>query len=189
MRKRSRSSKNQRLTREEWLSGALQVLSREGGGRLRVEALAESLGLTTGSFYWHFKNRRDFVHSLIQYWDQYSTGFVIQTVNAADSGPEDKLLTLMLVIVREDLARYDVPFNAWATQDSEVERLVKKVLMKRFTYARRLFTAMGFRGDEVDVRVRALAGYMTLEVGLTAGGTLPTRMRRLKRFHAMLTVQ
>ena len=111
----------------------------------------------------------------------------MQTVGATEGGPKDKLLALMQVIVREDLARYDVPFNAWAAQDPEVEQLVGEVLKKRLSYARRLFTAMGFRGDDADIRVRAMAGYLSLEVGLTAAGAMAARMRRVKRFHAMLT--
>jgi AcrR family transcriptional regulator len=62
---KNKSSK--RLSREEWLSRALQVLSREGKAKLKIESLTKNLGVTKGSFYWHFKGRAEFVRSLADY--------------------------------------------------------------------------------------------------------------------------
>ena len=49
-----------RLSREGWLARALEVLGKKGAGQLAVESLARQLGVTKGSFYWHFRDRDDF---------------------------------------------------------------------------------------------------------------------------------
>jgi len=63
-----RKKTGQRLTREDWLENALTVLSRKGRAGLRIEGLSAALGVSRGSFYWHFKDRGDFVHALLEYW-------------------------------------------------------------------------------------------------------------------------
>ena len=54
-----------RLSREEWLARALEVLGKNGAGQLAVESLARQLGVTKGSFYWHFRDRADVFRQLI----------------------------------------------------------------------------------------------------------------------------
>lgn len=45
------------MTRERWASEALKALGAGGLSAVSVERLARRLGVTKGSFYWHFKNR------------------------------------------------------------------------------------------------------------------------------------
>ncbi len=47
------------LTAADWAQAALQLIAEAGLGALTVEALAARLGVTKGSFYWHFKGRSD----------------------------------------------------------------------------------------------------------------------------------
>lgn len=63
-----RRTREGRLTREEWLAKALEVLARKGVAGMRIDALSKALGVTKGSFYWHFKNRDDFTKNLLDYW-------------------------------------------------------------------------------------------------------------------------
>ncbi len=60
------SAKNpvKNLSRKEWLEKALSIVSREGAAKLRINNLVAEVGVTKGSFYWHFKDREDFVRSL-----------------------------------------------------------------------------------------------------------------------------
>ena len=47
------------LTAADWAQAALQLIAEAGLGALTVEALAARLGVTKGSFYWHFSGRSD----------------------------------------------------------------------------------------------------------------------------------
>ena len=67
-----KSAKN--LTREEWLRRSLEVLAAQGPGKLNIESLSRSLGVSRGSFYWHFENRDDSImtkEKLLAVGDQY----------------------------------------------------------------------------------------------------------------------
>jgi AcrR family transcriptional regulator len=59
---------NSRLNRDSWLSLALEILAKEGRAKIQIEYLAEKLGVTRGSFYSHFSDRRDFNKSIAVYW-------------------------------------------------------------------------------------------------------------------------
>jgi len=76
-----------RLDREEWLARALEVLGKQGAGELTVESLARQLGVTKGSFYWHFKDRANYFRQLIEYWDEFFTQTVIAEISTRDSSP------------------------------------------------------------------------------------------------------
>jgi AcrR family transcriptional regulator len=59
-----------RLERSEWLRAARLALLRHGASGVRVEPLAKSLGVTKGSFYWHFKDRAALLEALLREWEQ-----------------------------------------------------------------------------------------------------------------------
>lgn len=44
--------------RSAWIDAALDAMAEGGLGAVRVEALARTLGVTKGGFYWHFTDRQ-----------------------------------------------------------------------------------------------------------------------------------
>ena len=182
---KNKSSK--RLNREKWLARALEILSREGKAKLRIDPLTTSLGVTKGSFYWHFKDRADFVKSLAKFWAKYSTNQVIKEINQSRGTASDRLLSLMDFLCRKDFGKYDVSMRAWATQEPEVARIVKKVDEQRFTFVRSLFVELGFKGQELEMRTRTFVVFHSLELGSFARGTKKERLKLLKLRHAFFT--
>ena len=87
------SSKPSRYSRDEFLARSLDVLSQDGESKLRIDRLVDQLGVTKGSFYWHFENRADFVRSLADYWARSSTQVVIDDLETMAGSPEDRLFS------------------------------------------------------------------------------------------------
>lgn len=56
------------LTRDDWLDAAAGEVAAGGFSQLRVLTLAKKLGVTRGSFYWHFKDHEDLVVSFLDRW-------------------------------------------------------------------------------------------------------------------------
>lgn len=154
MKAREKPAPQPRYDRELWLETALNMLAREGGARLRVEGLARSLGVTKGSFYHHFRDRQDFVNSLISYWSEGFTDSVIAVVNDSHGSPSDRLWALTRHIETEGLDRFDNAFRSWAAQDVMVAELIREVDLKRHAFVRGLFEDLGFSGAELDMRVK-----------------------------------
>jgi AcrR family transcriptional regulator len=176
-----------RLSREKWLARALYALVKHGERVLTVEALVREIGVSRGSFYWHFRDRSDFVRQLVQYWSATYTENVPKQVEAVAGTVSDRLLALMDMIVRSEGNLYEVAVRAWASHDPLAAELVKKVDQFRIDYVRSLFSKMGFENEELEARVRAFVVYFSLESGLFVRKSKQDRINQLKHLHAFFT--
>ena len=174
------NSEHHRLSRDEWLEHALEVISREPHGKLRIHELVKDLGVTRGSFYWHFKDREDFVRSLAEYYDRWSTDQVIEAVGAETGRPKDRLRSLMEFVFSNQIGRYEMAIRAWALQEPSVAAVIHRSERNRLEFVGSIFSEMGFDGDELETRVRAFIGYMNLDHSTFAREGDEERMRLLE---------
>ncbi len=156
---KQRVESGQRFHREAWLAAALNVLAEEGQAKLRIDKLAADLGVTKGSFHHHFKSRDDFVEQLLDFWSRTYTDRVIREIGALPVSPQERVLEMMRLIVRERLDRYDCAFRSWAAQEPSVAEMVLKVDTRRHHFCRSLFAEMGFHGAELEFRTHAFLAY------------------------------
>ena len=70
------------LTAADWAEAALHLIAEAGLGALTVEALAARLGVTKGSFYWHFKGRSELLAAALGRWEQRTTTEAITGLSA-----------------------------------------------------------------------------------------------------------
>ena len=158
-----RKNSGQRLSRQDWLENALSVLSMKGMAGLRINDLSVALGVSRGSFYWHFKNRNDFIHSLLEYWyEEYTVG--APAVVERDGGTaEERLLRLMRLVHEQKLTRHDLTVRTLATLNPQFSRTVKNADRFRLEFIQSLFAELGFVEQELKIRARVCLAYMTLE--------------------------
>lgn len=179
---------NGRLSRDEWLAQALDILAREGQAKLRIDTICAALGVTKGSFYWHFKDRDDFLQSVVQFWSDRFTDPVMERVTSIGGTARQRLENLMQVVSEGRFARYDVSIRAWAAQDPDLlSAIVKEVDKRRLAFVASLFTELGFEGPEAEMRARALVAYVSYEESLLAKNNKRTRFELLNRFGRLIT--
>ena len=97
-----------RLKRQDWLEKALVAFSKKGQAGLSVQGLSEALSVSRGSFYWHFKNREDFVHALLQYWYEEYSALVPAAIERDGGTAEERLARFMRLMHEKKLRRYDL---------------------------------------------------------------------------------
>ena len=112
--------KSKRLSREDWLAAALEVLYGEGVGKVSIVRIARDLGVTSGSFYWHFKDRNDLLRSLLSFWVRTQTEAIFEEVEQSEGTPSELLFKLMEILTLGEQARYEVAVRAWAGFDGVV---------------------------------------------------------------------
>ncbi len=181
------NDKKKKLTREKWLEISLKILIKEGNTKLRIEHLVQCMGVTKGSFYWHFKDRDDFIHCLVEHWAKISTLVVVEHMKQVQGSAEKRLLELMQYIVINDLTRYDIAVRAWALMEPQVAHIVRKTDKRRLNFIRNLFAEMGFEGKEQEMRARTLVTFHAMEHGLLIKKTEEDRLEMLQLRHAMFT--
>lgn len=129
------AKKRERFTKEQWIETALEHLSKTGGAKIHIERLAEKLGVTKGSFYWHFDSRSDFVETVLDYWHQKETEDVITHMESQHfNSAKETLQALVSHLLDNNLTANEVPVRSWAVQESRVADRVKKTdnIRKRF---------------------------------------------------------
>jgi len=147
-------TRKSKLSKSDWLRHGLEALRLYGIRGLKIEALADYIGVTKGSFYWHFKDRKEFYKDLIQYWEQELTTIPIEKVKMLPEDPVLRLRALLEAVLDEELGKYDSAIRALAAFEEIAEKAIARVDMERMDYVRILFDEMGFSKKEAIVRSR-----------------------------------
>ncbi len=179
--------KRKQLTAEDWLKLALETLESEGIHKANVEYLARKLGVTKGSFYWHFKNRETLLKEMLNYWIETLTTDVIQRSHQNSKDAKETLLKLMTIITEEKVGRYEASIRAWAMHDEMAQTVLHKVDEQRLKYITRVFTDIGFKKADAETRARMMLYYQVAEQGIFLSDSKVKRKKFLKQRFAFLT--
>jgi AcrR family transcriptional regulator len=178
---------SKKYTREQWLQKSLDAISGQRFGRVVIDNIVTSLGVTKGSFYWHFKDRNDFLEKLVTYWDERFTKTVMHHINESEAGPHERLLELMLYITRNRLASYDAAITALAHNEPQTSNHIGEIFESRMHYVATLFAEMGYKGTDLEMRSRMLVMFMSQEQNIPIKKPLKEQIKLMKKAHALLT--
>jgi AcrR family transcriptional regulator len=146
-----------RLNRQDWVDAALEAIADGGLAAVAVVPLAERLGATKGSFYWHFTTREALIEAALAAWEQTTTSAVIAEVDSASPDPGEQL-RLLFKRVTELAARDRIELSLLATADHPTVRPVfDRVTRRRIDFAAELFQRLGF--PRAEAKRRALLAY------------------------------
>ena len=153
------SMANVRTPRGAWIDAALQALAAGGPDAVRVEALAVSLGVSKGGFYWHFADRRALLEEMLETWEKAVVDDVIARVESQPADPRAKLRQLLELassadLLAADLLAVELALRDWSRYDKDVAERLSRVDNRRMAYMRSLFGQ--FCVDENDVEVRCM---------------------------------
>ena len=179
--------KKKNHTREQWLKKSLDVISGQGFGRIVIDNIVKSLKVTKGSFYWHFKNRNDFLEHLITYWDESFTKNVMRHIDESKSDAGERLLELMFFVTRKRLARYDAAILSLAHNEPHVSNQIAEVLESRIEFVASLFVEMGYKGLDLELRSRMIVTFMSQEQNILQAKTIKKQLKLIEKAHAILT--
>lgn len=157
---------NSQLNRDSWLALALEILAEEGRAKIQIEYLAEKLGVTRGSFYAHFSDRRDFDKSIAVYWAETLTSKSLASFRQSKGSAQERLLVLIQRIKDDDLPKYDIVMRAWALDEPLVAEQVERVDRERYEYIKSLFADMGFKGNDLEMRTMIFQAYHSVSPAL-----------------------
>lgn len=175
-----------RLNRETWLQQALETLA-EDPTHLRIDELAARLGVSKGSFYWHFEGRSDFVRGLAEYWRDTNTIAVAESIAQVEGTAEDRLYALMRQILANKAAKYDLAVRAWARHEPDILPVIREVDDFRLKTLRALFKEMGFEEPELGVRTRVFVACHSFEDALAIQMSRDEVLAQLDARHAFFT--
>jgi len=155
--------------RQEWLDAAAQALAQGGVEAVKVEALARTLGLTKGSFYWHFADRPALLAAVLERWEQGARG-VLEAAAGLDT-PAQRVTALFRDLARPVSGLTDAEVFSWARRDRAVAERVAHVERERVVFLKEQLAEMG--ASLHDAHRRAEAAYLAASAWLERTARTP----------------
>ena len=144
----------ERLAAQDWIDFALKTLAREGFNALKADVLARKLGVSRGSFYWHFAELGAFHAQVIAHWRQTATEAIIADLERYPGG-EQRLDVLLRRAFAHD-APLEVRMRAWADENADAARALGDIDRRRSAYIERMLLDAGIAPPLAATRAQLL---------------------------------
>jgi AcrR family transcriptional regulator len=144
-----------RTPRAKWIEEGLRALGVGGPEAVRVETLAQALGVTKGGFYWHFDGRKALLEEMLDAWERVVVDDAVEIIEAGGGDAKAKLRRLFALASSPEalgLRMIDLAVRDWGRRDKAVAKRLRRVDNRRVEYLRSLFGAFCRDPDEVEVR-------------------------------------
>lgn len=147
-----------RTPRTRWIEEGLLALAAGGPDAVRVESLAQKIGVTKGGFYWHFGDRGALLDEMLATWERILVDEVIAHVEGGGGDARTRLRRLFaLASTKRDVMGVELAIRDWARRDDTVAARLRRVDNRRMDYMRSLFG--DFCADEDDVEARCMLAF------------------------------
>ena len=139
-----------RTTREAWVDAGLSALADGGSDAVRVDVLAQKLGVTRGGFYHQFDGRQTLLDAILDAWETRSTDEVLDRVEREGGDARTKVTKAGLLTFSDELLPVDLAVRDWARRDTAVAERLRRVDNRRMDYLRTLIGELHSDADDVE---------------------------------------
>lgn len=177
-----------RLDRRRFLDAAFEILGESGWQAVRINPLCARLGVTKGSFYWHFESREALLSAMLAAWESHGTEAIIATVEQAQASAAERLRLLLLTVFAgaPHSDRIEAAIRAWAAADPQAAAMVARVDARRVAYVRDLLQATGVTRAVATHRSAILYRTLIGEFTWRSHGGAPLSAKALAELHRMV---
>ena len=147
-----------RLSVDDWIQAGFAILADGGPNALRLDELCERLGVTKGSFYWHFADLPAYRTALIEAWGSLQDQDRQLFENSSNVEPRERLRHMMQAVVRPQQWALERAMRVWALTDDVVAANVRKSDGQVLRAVFQAFVDAGFDADDAGVRSAVFYG-------------------------------
>lgn len=164
----------EQLSADDWIRQGIKALTKSGFTALKADPLAKTMGVSRGSFYWHFTDLGAFHAAVLKRWREIAAEEIIAGVEADNDEPLTALLRRTFG-ARLDLER---AVRNWAAFDPAAQAAVRAIDRRRLDYIEGLLQRRGFSATIAQARAQIL--YWTfLGFALSGAPVPPARLQGL----------
>ncbi|MES1147577.1 MAG: TetR/AcrR family transcriptional regulator [Bradyrhizobium guangdongense] len=145
------------LSAQDWIDLGLKKLAKNGFTALKAEPLAKAMGVSRGSFYWHFADIGAFHAAVLDRWREVATEQIIAGVEAArnENGGEEPLAVLLRLTFGRKLL-LEKAVRSWAANDARARAAVVAMDRRRLDYIEELLKQAGLTEEIARARAQIL---------------------------------
>lgn len=153
---RPRSSGGGRLSVDDWIQQGYAIVAEEGLAALKVDRLCERMGVTKGSFYWHFEDMPGYRAALVAEWVRLRDEDRKRMDEMADLPPRERLSRMMSELVSVPHWTMERAMREWARSDPAVAAGVRAADVALVQKVRQALVDDGFDADDAELRGDAI---------------------------------
>ncbi|MBJ6982450.1 MULTISPECIES: TetR/AcrR family transcriptional regulator [unclassified Luteimonas] len=158
-----------RLSADDWAEAALDMIAEQGVSAVAVEPLARRLGVTKGSFYWHFPSRDALLQAALERWEAVEQEDVFGKLEAVPD-PRARLRALFQLVAHEFKSHVVYSALLKSLDHPAVQPVINRVSARRLEYLTASFRQTGLGRNEARHRARltyaAYVGFLQLNLQL-----------------------
>lgn len=182
---------NIKVTRDDWLAVAMDVLVSDGVERVKILTLAERMGVSRSSFYWYFKSRQELLDALLQYWQTTNTAAIIRQSKLPADTITGAVCNVHRCVANPGLfnTALDFAVRDWARRSGKVRQILDQSDARRTDALTAMFERYDYSPVEALTRARVLY-YMQLGYDLAQlNETMEQRLAMVSEYLFVFTGQ
>ena len=142
-----------RLSTQDWTTRALQLLVDEGVGAVKVARLCRELGVTKGSFYWHFHDLEALKKAVADRWCAETRVALSEMASLGDLPPLERIRIMATQLVDDRSWSVERALRDWARSDEQVAATIAESEQHVFGLVQDALEQLGH--DSRSARMRA----------------------------------
>jgi len=154
------------LSAADWEQAAVELIAEKGVQAVAIEPLARRMGITKGSFYWHFPNRESLLEQALQRWEEHDARNLSKSLGEIDQ-PRDRLISFFRRVGKEKLTHEVYSALCAAAGHPQVEPVLERVANRRMAHLSAAFREMGMPEGQANNPARltysVYLGYLQLQ--------------------------
>ncbi|BBH15729.1 hypothetical protein Back2_00160 [Nocardioides baekrokdamisoli] len=156
-----------RLSAAVWEKRALELLVAEGPASVKIARLCADLGVTKGSFYWHFADIDALMTTVATTWCAETRELLVQLDVIQHVPPLDRLRAMALRLVDDTSWQTERALREWARLDPMVAKVLEETEAFIFETVQATLVDMGASAEAARLRAGLL---VYAGIGFAHGG-------------------
>jgi AcrR family transcriptional regulator len=148
----ARKSTSTRLSVQDWLQAGYTLLAEQGVRALKVERLCQQLGVTRGSFYWHFEDMDGYRAALVESWNTFLEQDRQSMAELDTLPPRERLSSMMIALVSPQHWMLERAMREWARSDSVAAANIRAADRRLLHSVAKAYVDYGFSPDDAKLR-------------------------------------
>jgi AcrR family transcriptional regulator len=148
---------------QDWVAAGLAELGSNGIAGVRVEVLAERMGITKGGFYRRFRDRRDLLDAMLTAWSDGRIAAIEQHAEAGGATAMERLRGLIKLYTEHANAEgmaIELAVRQWARTDEAAAAAAAKVDAARLRTVTRLYRQLGLSAADAEARATLFYSFL-----------------------------
>lgn len=131
-------------------------MGQHGFAVLKADTMAKLLGVSRGSFYWHFRNLSDFQTALLEEWEKTAVDRPYANSILQSGKPKKAGLQKLIAIAFKGSIALEGAVASWANNYQPAAEAAKRVNSKRYQLLQSALELEGHREEEANLRAYLL---------------------------------